>query len=249
MSFLVVAWVLAFAPEEPARPAPVARLTRTADPVALLDGEAESERHLFYNAKSIDMRAGDGIRQGAHGASRVYFSDDFTVLSHFGETHCRLVDGGRVLEYERFRRIQAQVGEKPVELRLAPGLTLRLLGDGSVRVELDERDHRVRVRNAGPSEVLVQGDIRPPGVASVAPGGEAWLPLLHDPSAHDAVEAMPQVTTWRGRAVRAADGVSVESSGHGLELSGDGLAVVGGARIRVAPSHKIRIWRPSRRDG
>ena len=75
--------------------------------VALLDGEAETEKVLFHWEKSAYMVEGDGLRQGIAGFGEIYFLSDGTEIRLFGEAHLFVTvsrDGQHVVQFREMTR-------------------------------------------------------------------------------------------------------------------------------------------------
>lgn len=247
---LVLLAMLAQAPAEPVLPAgmPVARLTRLADPVAWLDGEARAERVLFFWNKAAPLRVGDGVRTGAAGIAELYYPDDQTEIRLFGEALIRLgpvTANERLLDVVALRRAFANLRGPETVWKLPGGTEVRA-ADTVVRLELDEFDRRWRIRNAGPGEVRVKGPVTPIEFAAVPAGHEVAIPLVE--SAPRAVTADSQETLehWEGQVVRLGPGVRSSKRDERLVLEGAGLARVGGARIVVRDGRAVTLRKPRR---
>ena len=235
------------APEvAPPTEAPIARLTRLTDPVARLDGRARAEEMLFHWDKSADLRRGDGLRQGVHADSEIYFVDDRSVVRVLGEAELRVgrtASGARTLDVVEMRSFQVKVRERPLVIRL-PGDTEVTATGTWFRVTLDPLDRRHVIRNAGPGEVTVKGPVTPVREGGVLPGHEVEIPLVVDPPSvlgvHD--------DAWAGARIEVPDGVRSEMNQSRLILSGSGVARVGGARLKIQPGRTLMIRRPQRKN-
>lgn len=227
--------------------APVAVLTRLADPVAALDAETRVEKLLFHWEKTFGLRVGDGLRQGVAAIAEIFFPDDLSEIRCFGSTHLFLeevkdADGNprhliRVIE---LRRMRIDSRKTPKRLSL-PGGTTITFSKTVVQLALDERDHRYHVKNDGPGEVRLEGPIVPLSGASVLAGHEVQIPLVVD-----AATAMTQGRvgdSWAGRSLELDASVRAVRQGESLELTGTGVARVGGARI-VLNGSPVRVYKP-----
>ncbi|MBI4880100.1 MAG: hypothetical protein HY812_10655 [Planctomycetes bacterium] len=225
----------------------IALLTRLADPVAFLDAESQAERTLFHWDKGAPLRAGDGLRQGVAGCSQVFFLDDRAEARFYGQTHL-IVEaddaGGHVLLLRDLRCAVFDLKTAATRV-LLPGGT-EVSGRGTwFRVIKDDVNGRYVIRNAGPAELSLAGPVLPPGAAGVPAGHEVEIP---------AVEAEPPpdkqvVDVWEGKVLRLDRGVLPTRVGADLFLEGEGLARVGGARIRLIEGGRTRIFRPRRSGG
>ncbi len=231
-------------PVQEAPAGPIARLTRLADPVAYLDAESQAEQPLFHWDKAELLRAGDGVRQGVAGCSEVFFLDDRSEVRLYGQTHL-LVEtdsaGGHVL---RLRDLRCAVFDlKTAATRVVlPGGT-EVSGRGTwFRIIRDELNRRYVIRNAGPAELSLAGPVLPPDTAGVPAGHEVGIPVVEaDPQPEQQV-----VDVWEGKVLRLERGVLPTRVGADLFLEGEGLARVGGARIRLVAGGRTRIFRPRR---
>lgn len=224
--------------------APIARLIRLTDPVAKLDGRARAESMLFHWDKETSLRRGDGLRQGVHAASELYFPSDRSVLRLSGETHLVVgldEGGGRRIDVTDLRRLQADVRDEAITLRLPGGTDVTARGTW-FRVTLDPLDRRYVIRNAGPGEVVIGGPVTPLREASVLPGHEVEIPIVQ--GAGRASE--PPSESWEGLRLELTDDVRVERTATGLRLAGTGTARVGGARLHVRPGQAIHVRHPRR---
>lgn len=232
---------------EPVSPAPsVATLTRHADPVAYLDGETREQRILFFWDKMVGLRVGDGLRQGVAGISDLHFHDDMSELRLYGQTHAiveaatpeahviRVLDLRRALIHSRAARL---------ELHL-PGGTVLTATETVFRLSLDELDRRWVVQNSGPGEVRVNGPVVVPDVAAITAGMTTQIPLLEQPPAENGGPVLETVDAWQGRTIRLGPGVESTKNEGQLELGGEGVAKVGGARIRVMNGRTTTVWKP-----
>lgn len=230
-------------PDQPEREGGVARLTRLADPVALLDGEARVEKMLFYWEKSAMLRVGDGVRQGVAGFSEVFFPDDRSEIRSYGETHLTIEPGDSRLHVVRFQDLSRTIVElRDVRTRLLlPGGTTLEAENTWIRVGRNELGGSLIIRNAGPSDVHIEGPVVPVGVAALAAGHEVRIPLVEKSPVPAEDE---QVDTWENRLIRLGPGVQSTKTDMDLHLDGEGFARVGGARIRIPPGGSMRVWRP-----
>lgn len=219
---------------------PVARLTRLSDPVAYLDGEARAESTLFHWDKSRLVRVGDGIRQGPAAIAEVFFNDDQSELRFFGDTHMIVEESDeakRTLRFHSLRR--ALVDLKSIETRLLlPGDATIRGSDTWLRITLDEFDRRYIVKNAGPGVVTVEAPAMPQGKLTLTAGRVVEITIAVPPR-----DAAPE-DYWNGYRVRLDDGVRRVDRGEVLELEGQGVAQVGGAKIRLESGRTAKIWRP-----
>lgn len=237
---LLVAGLASAAPAAPA-PAPAGWLTRLADPVAWLDGEAEAEVMLFHWDKKRPLDPGDGVRLGVAGMAELFLPDDGAGVRLFGEAHVFLErddDGTRVLRFLTLDRAVFELRSTATRILLPGGIELAAQ-DTWFRVTRDPFGRHFLVRNAGSGAVAVSGPVVPAGVAAVAAGHEMEIPVVMEPTA----PAMPD-DVWNGYRVVLPLGVHAERSGDELRLEGEGVARVGGARIRVHDGSAARIWRP-----
>ncbi len=221
---------------------PVARLTRLGDPVAYLDGEARAESTLFHWDKSRLVRVGDGVRQGPAGIGEVFFLDDQSEVRLFGAAHMTVEatdESQRTLRFLSVRR--AVIDLKGLETRiLLPGETT-IRGNGTwLRITRDEFDRRYIVKNAGPGPVTVEAAALPQGKLTLTPGRVVEVTITV-PSRVDGPDDF-----WNGYRIRLDDGVRLVDRGDVLVLEGEGVAHVGGAKIRVESGRTAKIWRPRR---
>lgn len=225
---------------------PVALLTRVADPVAYLDAEARAEKFLWHWQKMQSMRVGDGVRQGVAGISEVHFTRDQGELRLWGDTQAFLTSSnpkGHVLEFRSVSRARIHAREYPMVLKLPGGTELKAT-DTVFVVSLTDMSNRYEVRNSGPGEIELSGPVLPPGTRGVPAGNSILLPLLVEPLA---VSQEPTtLDVWQGSSLRLESGVSAQRAGDRLVLDGEGLARVGGARIRVEHGQQVNVWKPRR---
>ena len=232
-------------------PDTVARLTRLADPVAFLDSEARVEKTLFHWEKSAYMRVGDGARQGVAGFGEIYFLSDGTEIRMFGECHLTIrssQDGHHLVQFQDLTRSVFDMGTDQTRIEL-PGGTVVTGSKTWLRLGKDEMNTAWIIRNAGPSGVVVSGSVLPIGDATVDAGEQVKI-LLPAPE-HELLDAAekadPGLETqdrWEGRMIHLGQGVEATKTDTDLILSGEGLARVGGARIRLPEGgRRIRMWR------
>ncbi|MFG0319571.1 MAG: hypothetical protein ACF8XB_20030 [Planctomycetota bacterium JB042] len=228
----------------PPTEAPIARLTRHTDPVAKLDGLARSEVRLFHWDKVASLRRGDGLRQGPHGQSEVFFLSDRSLIKCSGETWLTVgldAQGRRTVEANELRRLHLDLRTEPLTLRLPGGAELEAR-ETTFRVTLDPLDRRHVVRNAGPGDVVVRGPVTPLGEGAVRPGHEVEIPIVREA----VVEAPPADADWEGVPLRLDAEVRAEPTADGVRIEGTGTARLRGARIHVSPGHAIHVRRPRR---
>lgn len=246
LSVGLLAATLAQAPEAP----PAVRLTRLADPVAWLDAEARTERHLFFFDKRADLRVGDGVRQGVAGLSELAF-EDYLRLRLFGDTEVWLESEAATAHVLRFVRVHRAAIDVPAgstaTIQLPGGYALTAT-DTWFRVAVDELGRRYEVKNAGPGEVRVVGPTVPDGAAAVAAGGETELTMVEEPAAVAARAVSRPGDVFEGLAVRLQDGQESVREGDALVVRGAGTARIGGARVRIPAGAALRVRRPPPAD-
>ncbi|MBK6941141.1 MAG: hypothetical protein IPH13_13245 [Planctomycetes bacterium] len=221
----------------------VARLTRIADPVAKLSGEARSERMLFHWNKFADLMNGDGARQGDAGISEVTFTSDLSTVRMFGATQFsleRALDGRLEMHFDELHRLVVSARDEGLRVVLDDGTTLDA-GGTWLRVTRDELDRRYVIRNGGPFDLEVSGSTHLRDVAVLRAGESVEIPITRDSAAIG--ESGVRADVWQGMVVRAEAGVDRGEAAGQLVLSGEGTAEVGGAKI-VLTGQRVLVRRP-----
>lgn len=221
----------------------VARLTRIADPVAMLSGEGRSERMLFHWNKFADLMSGDGARQGDAGISEITLTGDLSTVRMFGATQFALergVDQRLEMRFEQLHRLVVSARDEGLRVVLDDGTTLDA-GGTWLRVTRDELDRRYVIRNGGPLDLEVSGNTHLRDVAVLRAGESVEIPITRDAAA--IAESGVRADVWQGMVVRAEAGIERGEAAGQLVLSGEGTAEVGGAKI-VLTGQRVLVRRP-----
>jgi hypothetical protein len=221
----------------------LARLTRIADPVAKLNGEARSERMLFHWNKFADLMSGDGGRQGDAGISEITFTSDLSTVRMFGATQFAIergADGVTQLRFDELHRVIVSTRDEGLRIVLDDGTTLVAAGTW-LRIARDELDRRYVIRNGGPLDLEISGSTHLRDVAVLRAGESVEIPITRGDAA--IAESGVRADVWQGLVVRAEAGVERGEAAGQLVLSGEGTAEVGGAKI-VLTGQRVLVRRP-----
>jgi len=233
-------------PADEMPPDSIAVLTRLADPVAMLDGEAQAEKMLFHWEKTVYLRRGDGVRQGVAGIAEVLFLDDQSEIRLFGECQMTLASSQadeRVIQFRDLARSVIKLKSVRTRLELPDGTSVTGQNT-SLRLGQDEMGRVWVIRNAGPTGVVVAGPVVPVLDSMVDAGQQVKIPINRESRPELSESDAVSQDRFEGRLIYLGPGVEATKTDTDLILTGEGLARVGGARVRLPPGgRRIRMWR------
>jgi len=198
------------------------RARRLSDVVSVREGPAETERVLYYFNPTVDLVQGDELEQGSGGHSELTLEGE-GLLIVYASAHValtKLAAEGDVLTFFTLTRVEAQTGDRPLQLAL-PGDTTCDLLQAHVTVHLEVG--RLRIRNESSTAVHVHSDLRlereppadvPAGDLSLARGEEVRLVLV----AGEVEDVGESVVLWGGLPVRHTGDIDVQPEGDQLRI-------------------------------
>jgi hypothetical protein len=220
---------------------------RLSDVVAVRAGALAAERVLYYFNPTVELQQGDELEQGSGGHSEMELASGGLLVLH-ANAHVlleRLAAEGDALRLPLFTRLEAQSGERPLQLLMPGGTVCELLG---THVTAYVEHGRLRVRNEGSTPVVVTSDLRlernPPTDGSagrmelvrgeevrlVLVGGDVALPVRHDSD----VEVQPEGDRLRLRALEGAGAGTRSLTVRGVRtLAGSALVLHDPAHIEL----------------
>jgi len=237
----------------PLPPAERAILRRASDSVQVVLANG-LRRDLQYWDASLELGAGDEVRQGSHSCAVLEFPEGARIRVD-GVAKWRMKSdvrtSPRLLEFVELGRVAVlHLGEGGIDtVVVLPGGT-ELAGRGA-RVVVRDRDQRaLEIRNSGPEPVVTRNPYVGAGVITLPAGQRVFLPVRPEPAAqvahltHDAV----LFDANRGRlVVQAPDEIALTAAADAIELAGrgpvTGVARACGARLVLAPGATIRLTR------
>ncbi|MFH2001728.1 MAG: hypothetical protein ABIK28_18730, partial [Planctomycetota bacterium] len=199
---------------------------------------------LFYNTKIVLMSENDEVLQGSSAISECRFEDN-SKLRFFSRARYRLGSMNRdehVILVDDFTRILLK--SRDTVTVLLPGGT-RMTSRAS-EVYLETEGHFIHIRNAGFYEVELSGYLVEPEDEILPAGHQIAIPMFGVELKEEKEPIV--VREVAGMIIKTTGGYEFEEkpgflivSRPGLE---DGLAYVGGARIKLDAGEKIRLRLP-----
>lgn len=212
---------------------------RFSDKVTVREGATGKETVLLYVNKFALLQEGDEIIQGSGGRTECRFQNQ-TRIMFFGRTRYRFGPQKQelhVVKVDEFSRLNITVMED---------LTLHL--PGGTRMEavhsecyLYKEGNMMRIRNAGPMEIKLNGHLVKEEHKEVPAGHTVSIPLF-DPELMDEMEPIV-VREVAGIIVKTTGGYRLEERPGFLVISRptgeEGIASVGGSRIFLLPGERV----------
>jgi hypothetical protein len=212
---------------------------RYSDRVMVREGQTGKETVLFYNNKMVLLEKDDEVDQGSSAISESRFEDDGRVrffsraVYRFGD----LALDRHVVRVFEFTRILVKAKED-VTLML-PGGTRLSTAHGDCYLERE--GHLIHIRNAGFFDIKLSGHLVSEENQIAPPGHTITVPAF-DPELRDQMEPIV-VREVAGMIVKSAGGYRFEEKPSLIEVSrpgeDDGVAYVGGVRVRLAPGERV----------
>ena len=216
-------------------------VTRFSDKVTVAFARTGQEKTLFYINKTILLEERDRVNQGSGAHSECRFEDG-TLISFFSSASIRfeeLVEKRHTVLLETFTRFRLNALNELVVI--LPGATRLSVQGGEAYVELDEG--WIHVRNAGQNDLHLSGHLLEAKDRVVHPGERITIPV-HDPELAGLLKPVV-VRRVEGLMVKTTGSYRFEERPGFIRLfrsdTGDGTAVVGGARILLDPGEEMLL--------